>query len=173
MKDTTSLPASYELVLRDLRAKRDNLTRTIETIESLLDPRTGQIGDAVPSPADASPPSSGTSSKDVDRGPTTAAPSEAKPLYGLTIPEASIAVLSAHGKPLPNVALVEELKRGGLALAAIDPVNTVGSVLTRRFHSAGDIVRISRGLWGLPQWYPDRDFAREVADKQARRKKSA
>jgi hypothetical protein len=39
-----------------------------------------------------------------------------------------------------------------------DPINTVGSVLTRRFKDVGDIVRVDRGIWGLKEWYPNRTF---------------
>jgi hypothetical protein len=33
-----------------------------------------------------------------------------------------------------------------------------GSVLTRRFEKVGDVVRVSRGMWGLKEWYPNRSF---------------
>jgi hypothetical protein len=41
---------------------------------------------------------------------------------------------------------------------SVDPINTVGSVLTRRFAQVGDIVRVGRGTWGLADWYPNRTF---------------
>jgi DNA-directed RNA polymerase delta subunit len=36
-------------------------------------------------------------------------------------------------------------------------------VLTRRFHNVGDIVRVGRGTWGLPEWYPNRNFKSKKA----------
>jgi len=40
------------------------------------------------------------------------------------------------------------------------PKNTVGSVLNRPFHSGSEIMRISRGMWGLQESYPNQRFAR-------------
>ena len=47
---------------------------------------------------------------------------------------------------------------GGLALNSADPINTISAVLGRRFEKVGDIVRVSRGMWGLKEWYPNRSF---------------
>lgn len=43
-------------------------------------------------------------------------------------------------------------------LTSADPVNVVGSVLTRRFNQVGDVVKVGRGIWGLKEWYPGRNF---------------
>ena len=48
-----------------------------------------------------------------------------------------------------------------------DPVNTVGSVLTRRFGEVGDVVKVGRGIWGLKEWYPGRSF--KPSDKRLSR----
>lgn len=39
-----------------------------------------------------------------------------------------------------------------------DPVNVIGSVITRRFKDVGDVVKVGRGIWGLREWYPGRTF---------------
>jgi hypothetical protein len=58
-------------------------------------------------------------------------------------------------------------KIGGLHLNSSDPVNTVGSVLTRRANEVGDIVKIGRGTWGLKEWYPNRSFKKgKAADEK-------
>ncbi len=54
--------------------------------------------------------------------------------------------------------IVAGIAAGGLALSSADPINTVSAVLGRRFDKVGDIVRPSRGLWGLKEWYPNRSF---------------
>jgi hypothetical protein len=50
------------------------------------------------------------------------------------------------------------LQAGGLVLTSAEPANVVGSVLTRRFNQAGDVVKVGRGIWGLKEWYPGRNF---------------
>jgi hypothetical protein len=79
------------------------------------------------------------------------------------ITEGAKALLAARRKPLNNVDIVAAFKVGGLHMNSVDPVNTVGSVLTRRFNLNGDIVRVGRGTWGLKEWYPNRNFKK--ADK--------
>ena len=39
------------------------------------------------------------------------------------------------------------------------------SVLTRRYNETGDIVRVGRGVWGLKEWYPGRNFNKKDASK--------
>jgi hypothetical protein len=39
-----------------------------------------------------------------------------------------------------------------------DPINLMGSILTRRAHQVVDIVKVGRGIWGLKEWYPNRTF---------------
>ena len=68
---------------------------------------------------------------------------------------------------MPNNDIADAIQGGGLKLNAADPYNTVGSVLTRRFFEHGDVVRVGRGMWGLPEWYPDRDFQAEAIAKRA------
>ena len=64
-------------------------------------------------------------------------------------------------KVLGNADIVRELEAGGLVLTSENKINVVGSVLNRRAKQVGDIVSISRGKWGLREWYPNRRFDRK------------
>lgn len=77
---------------------------------------------------------------------------------GLTIVDAAKKLLMHERRQLTNAELVDAFKRGGLVLNSADPLNTVGSVLNRRFMQVGDLVRVARGTWGLKEWYPNRSF---------------
>lgn len=144
MADDSSGFDPYEAVLADLRAKREQIDQAIAAIESL---RGGaSIKAAAPLPA---------------------APTEGPGAFlGMTIVEASKALLKAKRQPLKNADLVVGLQAGGLVMQSSDPVNTVGSVLTRRFNDVGDVVRVARGTWGLKDWYPNRNFKKEAKSEE-------
>jgi hypothetical protein len=140
-------PDPYEAVLADLRAQRDRIDSTITLLEGL---RSG-------APATSSRPAGGgTGSPDEkggnrpDLGPGA--------FLGLSIPEAAKKLLATKRQQMRTADIVAELERGGLVLTSADKVNTVGSVLLRRFQTTGDLVRVARGLWGLQEWYPGRRF---------------
>lgn len=133
----------YEAVLADLRAKRDQIEQAIQTIENL---RNGLGMTSGPAP--------GVASQNVAAdGPGA--------FLGMTIPEAAKALLASRRRPLNNPEIAAALKAGGLHLNSKEPVNTIGSVLTRRFNDVGDVVKIGRGTWGLAEWYPSRSFKKK------------
>lgn len=137
MSDPNNVDA-YAAVLSDLRAKRDRIEAAIAAIEDL----------------------SGTADPQrTSTGPHTT-PSSAGPgaYLGMTIPDAAIKLLNRERRAMANPEIWEKLKAGGLHLNSADPVNTVGSVLSRRFDKVGDLVRVGRGTWGLAEWYPGRTF---------------
>lgn len=126
----------YEAVLADLKARRDQLDQAIEAIEAI---RGGASVSGV-----AVPPG---------------APAEGPGAYlGMSISDAAKKLLAARRQPLRNPEIAQAFKRGGLVLNSAEPVNTIGSVLTRRFNEVGDIVKVGRGTWGLKEWYPGRSF---------------
>lgn len=137
----------YVAVLADLRAQRDKIDQAIQLIESL---RGGGAALAASSSAAAS--------QDV-------AVNDPGAFLGMTIPDAARKLLAARRKTLSNSEIVTALKAGGLAMNSVDPINTVGSVLTRRFNTVGDIVRVGRGVWGLAEWYPNRSFKKKTPAK--------
>ena len=121
----------YEFVLADLRAKRDQIDAAITAIEAL------RGGSALTAPSPAA--SNGAPDGVLD----------GSAFLGMTIPEAAVKALKIKRRKLPNVEMVAILKAGGLEMNSKDPINTVGSVLTRRADTVGDIVKVGRGVWVL------------------------
>lgn len=144
MSEESQIVDPYEAVLADLKAKRDQIDQAIQVIEAV---RAG-------APAPASPKSmlSGQIDAGVD-GPGA--------FLGMTIVDAAKKLLANRRRTLTNAEILAAFKAGGLVLSSVDPLNTVGSVLTRRFNQVGDIVRMGRGTWGLAEWYPGRNFKRK------------
>ena len=134
----------YEAVLADLRAKREQIDQAIQVIEALR-------GNAT-APATQKLPSVSQVDADVD-GPGA--------FLGMTIVDAAKKLLASRRRTMSNTEIVNALKAGGLAMNSNDPINTVGSVLTRRFNTVGDLVRMGRGIWGLAEWYPGRNFKKK------------
>ena len=132
----------YEVVLRDLRAKRDDIDKTIQMIETVrgYSATTGRpAAPAGPETADTSP------------------RTDAGAFLGLTIPEATKKLLARERRHLTNPEIAEGLKAGGLVMRSDDPANTIGSVLKRRQEEVGDVVRVTPGRggkWGLTEWNP-------------------
>lgn len=146
----------YDAVLADLRAKRDKIDEAIAVIEAVRGTGATSLASTSPRPA--------TQQSDSPPGD----------LLGMTIADAAIKVLGMRRKTLGNPEFLQEFTRGGLVLTSADPTNVINSVLTRRFNQVGDIVRVSRGQWGLQQWYPNRSFKKKDAagDKSAEPGKS-
>ena len=71
---------------------------------------------------------------------------------GQTIVDAARELLADHRGPLKNAEIVAGLEVGGLHLKSVNPANTVGAVLMRRWKQVGDIKRIGRGMWALAEW---------------------
>jgi DNA-directed RNA polymerase delta subunit len=132
----------YEAVIADLKAQRAKIDETIAVLTSLRS-GAGAVGTA-----------HGTSSA-TGQGAVV----ETAGMYlGMSIADATKKLLALRMRTMGNVDIARELQAGGLAMTSKDPVNTVGSVLTRRFNEVGDIVKIGRGIWGLKEWYPGRTF---------------
>jgi hypothetical protein len=140
----------YDAVLADLKAKRDQIDQAIQVIEG--------VRGVAASPGGQTPAASSQN----------AAPNlGAGAFLGLSIPEATKKLLSARKQALGSAEIVAALKAGGMAMESNDPINTVGSVLTRRFNTIGDIVRVSRGIWGLQEWYPGKNFKKKGGKGEA------
>lgn len=143
-ESTSSDP--YEVVLADLRAKKAQIEQAINAIEVL---RGGATGASLPEQSGA--PASGGQNGDIDSPGA---------FLGMSIADAAKKLLAARRQPLKNPDIAVAFKRGGLVLTSKDPVNTIGSVLTRRANEVGDLVKVDRGTWGLKEWYPGRSFKR-------------
>lgn len=133
----------YAIVLADLKAQRARIDQAITAIEALR----GITAAASPEPAGSS-----------SASPPAAAPGTPGEFLGLTIVDAAKKLLARERRQLNNAEIVQAFSRGGLILNSEDKLNTVGSVLNRRFIQVGDVVRVGRGTWGLKEWYPNRSF---------------
>ncbi|MBL8904148.1 MAG: hypothetical protein JNK83_12740 [Rhizobiales bacterium] len=134
----------YAIVLADLRAKREQIDQTIQAIESfrmggMPSAQQGQVAGAPPSPTMALEPGA---------------------FHGLSIAEAAKKLLSIRKRQLSNGEILAEFRTGNFHMSSVDPINTIGAVLTRRFKETGDIVRVGKGTWGLKEWYPGRTFSK-------------
>jgi hypothetical protein len=136
----------YEAVLADLRAKRQQIDNTIALLEGLRSGGGNPVSHGGGAPAE----SARQPGNRPDLGPGA--------FLGMTIPDAVRKLLATERRQMQTSEIVVQLERGGLVLTSADKVNTVGSVLLRRFNTVGDVVRVSRGLWGLQEWYPGRRF---------------
>ncbi len=120
----------YEVVLADLRAKRDDIDKLIRTLEAYR-------------PAAAPTSASGLNAPKQTDG--------VGPLYGLSIVDAAKTVLRDRGRPLPVSDIVTGLRDGGHVMNSEDPSNTVSSVLNRAFQQGSGVVRVGRGIWALAE----------------------
>jgi hypothetical protein len=130
----------YAIVLADLRAKRDQIDQAIQAIESVRGSSPG--APRAQSPSEGSP-----------------AANNAGAFLGMSIADAAKKLLASRKQAMGSAEIATGLTSGGLVMSEnTDHQNIVGSVLTRRFEKVGDIVRVSRGMWGLKEWYPNRSF---------------
>lgn len=135
----------YAAVLADLRAKRDKIDNTIRVLEEMsgLSLKPGLDGDL-----------NWTVGVQVESAPEN----DAGMFLGMSIVDAAKKLLNLRKRAMTNTEILSEIQRGGLVLNGADPLNVVGSVMTRRFNNVGDVVRVARGTWGLKEWYPNRTF---------------
>jgi len=139
----------YEAVIADLRRKRHEIDNAIAVIESVR---------GSPSPKTAISPAGATGQSSGPKGHPHAEAMRPGAFLGMTIADATKALLARERRQLGNAEVHKGLVQGGLALTSKDALNTIGSVLNRRFKDVGDIVRVGRGIWGLKEWYPGRSF---------------
>jgi hypothetical protein len=137
-----NLADPYDAVLADLNAKRAQIEQAIAVLTALREGRT-------PSPQGA------TKSEIPLEGQSFEAAGQ---FLGMSIVDATKKLLAARKRAMGNADILADLKVGGLVLTSNDPLNVVSSVLMRRFKNEGDIVRVERGIWGLKEWYPGRNF---------------
>lgn len=126
----------YTSVLADLIEKRDRLNAAINGIQAMLG-----IQGLASTPSTATKPEN---SQELGEGA----------FLGMSIADAAKKLMAARRKNMRTEEIYNELKAGGLVFSGDSPVNSVGSVLNRTFSTGGDIVRVSRGVWGLADWHP-------------------
>lgn len=142
-------PNPYAAVLADLRAKRAEIDNTIKILEGLSGLNlSASVGATLVAGHANTPLDEGAEPELIGEGA----------FHGMSIVDATKKLLALRKRKMGNPEIARELVAGGLVMNSADPVNTVGSVLTRRFNQAGDVVRVARGTWGLKEWYPGRTF---------------
>jgi hypothetical protein len=132
--------ANYAAVIKDLRAKRDELDRAIAILESLsLLPvtETARVAVHVPAPSMRRP-----SLVDYARAIEE---SSAHASGNNGIGEACVRVLSEAGIALTTREVTERLGRSGFKFNTKNPVNNVWSALSNRSKTKKDIRRIGEG----------------------------
>ena len=134
---------AYALVIADLKRRRAEIDIMIGNLEALA----GTGGEpSSPANADVALPER--------EGAKIESPAGTNPYLGMSIPQATIAVLREQRETLRAGDIVKALEAGGLILTGKNNANTVNSVLRRRQAQVGDVVSPKRGHWGLKEWYP-------------------
>lgn len=118
----------YELVLADLRAKRDDIDSLINTLEAY---RT------------KSEPSTTNVASQARKGGS---------LFDLSVVEACKLVLRQRGQPLSSDDIAKELMAGGHMMTLSHAADSITSVLDRALQKDEGIVRIGQGPWALVEW---------------------
>lgn len=89
----------------------------------------------------------------------------------MNIAIASVKYLRMVGRPARTTEQIyEALSNGGLAHFTRESVATI---LYRIHNQGGDIFRVSKGLWGLSEWYPNRPRPAKRKSKEAPKEKES
>jgi hypothetical protein len=141
---------AYSAVIADLKSKRDQIDKMIAMLEVFQ-----KGGPASATVASASLIGGAGSAV---HGHTSDIVETAGAFLGMSIVDAAKKLLAMRKRTMGNPEIARELIAGGLVLTSAEPANVVGSVLSRRFNNVGDVVKVGRGIWGLKEWYPGRNF---------------
>ena len=135
---------AYAFVIGDLKRQRDEIDRTIARLEAL---NSGiPVSDTPRGDAESS-----TQEEQIEETPKDS------DFLGMKVIEAAKIVLKQRRKPMSPSAIAAELERGGLLTAGSQ---TISTMLQRRRNQVGDVVSPKRGVWGLKEWYPRRNFGK-------------
>ena len=124
---------NYQIVLADLKGRRDRLNTAIGAVEQII----GEVARQ-------------------DQGsqtdtPTTPGPSS-RAYRNKTIGDSIVLYLELVGKPKPPTDIVKALRDGGIASKSKSLYRTIYSTLKQRAkHDNGDIVKVGTE-WGLKKW---------------------
>lgn len=139
MSETTETVDPLDAMIAQLKVKMAKLQAAVDALEAVR----GEGLGAVEAPT----------AKPVETAATKANWEKDSTLFrAMSIPDASIKLLKLADRPMKNPEIASYLKAGGLIMNSADPVNTIGSVLTRRWQQTGDIVKTGRGTWALKEW---------------------
>lgn len=152
---------AYDLVIADLKRQRAEIDSMIAKLEALAG---GQ-----PVPAAEVPGAAPT-----EGDPPAPPQDENNPYLGMSVADATVALLRKTRRQMSAVEIVQHLEAGGLLLSGSNKPATVATLLSRRQKRNGDLVRPKRGLWGLKEWYRGRNFGKaDGSDKNNGKDESA
>jgi len=129
--------SGYDVVIADLEAERDQLNNMIAALKRR------KAGGAA---------SLAGISTVVSAGPINAASIPGDAFFGMTLPDAGHKYLSMVKAPTPHAKFCDALLEGGFKTTASNFREVVRSTLSRH----PDFVKVSRGEWGLKEWYGNR-----------------
>jgi hypothetical protein len=149
-------PHQLDPAIEALRAERNGIDNAIRLLESLRD-KGGVVG------ATASAAMVAMSAVSATSGKPTPPPMQPQDIphgafHGMGIQEAVKKLLLLRQRTMGAPELSTDLQAGGLHFAS----KSIASVLHNSFVNGGEIVRVSRGQWGLQEWYPNQRFNRKV-----------
>ncbi len=125
----------YKSVLADLRARRAALDQAIAALESIA----GEQGTALPPPLTVTSNGSGAV-REIEPGT----------FFNLNTLEATRKYLGMVGKAQTTAQVGDALRKGSLAVKD----ESVAVILQRALGASDpEIVRVSRGMWGLKRFY--------------------
>jgi hypothetical protein len=136
----------YQKLLAELEREQENTGRMIAWVKSKM----AQGGVS----ADAQSNSSVTGSMNVSAHPGI--PSDA--FFRMSVPLAIKSFLGRLKRPTTAKEITAGLDAGGLTHQAKNLYATVYPTLLR-MEVGGEVVRVTKGKWGLSEWYPNRKSA--------------
>jgi len=132
--------SDYEQVLADLEQERENIERMIVWVKGRM-----QQSDSVQTVESTAKPTSTSPMRFMRLAPDT--------FFRMTVPQAIKTFLNIVKRPKSAKDITAALDAGGLTHQAKNLYATVYPTLLR-MESNGEVVRVTKGEWGLAEWYP-------------------
>jgi hypothetical protein len=135
---------SYDLVLQDLRARRDKLDVLIRSLEDMV--RSEGITGAVMG-------AGGAQDADQPERVFDSLMAKVRPgeFHNLSYPSAAKAILAKTQRhPLTTHQILEIIEKSGRRVEGQNPSGTIYTSLTRN----PDFTKVKKNTWGLSEWYP-------------------
>ncbi len=133
----------YGAVLADLVRRRDELTRTIQTISAIS---------GASAPVDGGP--GGDGNGNGGNSSQRVAEVRSDSFFNMKAPEAIKVYLGMAKRPQSVAEIKDALERGGLITQAKELYNNLYTAI-KRMENDGVVVKVKE-KWGLAEWYPAR-----------------
>ena len=150
----------YQELLAELERDRENIDRMIAWLKNRMQQGTGP-GTAY-LPESSAKPTSATLLRDSPN--LLGIPSDA--FFRMSVQQAIKGFLNRAKRPMSAKDITTGLEAGGLTHQAKNLYATVYPTLLR-MEDAGEVVRVSKGKWGLAEWYAGRKPATNEKQPEA------